>query len=95
MREPIFQPLPDKPDHPGLEREMLERWEAEGTFAKLQEQNSGGPTFSFVDGPVTANRFSLGSSPRLSTNSWRSGAGPRVEVRKECPPVTQRRPLVR
>ena len=21
MREPIFQPLPDKPDHPGLERD--------------------------------------------------------------------------
>src|SRR3954462_6079857 len=60
MREPIFQPLPDKPDHPGLEREMLARWEAEGTFAKLREQNRGGPTFSFIDGPVTANRFSLG-----------------------------------
>src|SRR5436305_912934 len=29
-------------------------------FAKLREQNSGGPRFSFVDGPVTANRFSLG-----------------------------------
>jgi isoleucyl-tRNA synthetase len=35
---------------------MLERWEAEGTFAKLREQNSGGPTFSFIDGPVTANK---------------------------------------
>ena len=56
MREPIFQPLPDKPDHPGLEREMLARWEEEGTFAKLREQNRGGPTFSFFDGPVTANK---------------------------------------
>src|SRR6476619_3317562 len=55
MREPIFQPLPDKPDHPALEREMLARWDAEGTFAKLREQNSGGPTFSFMDGPITAN----------------------------------------
>src|SRR5438094_2764399 len=55
MREPIFQSLPDKPDHPGLEREMLARWDAEGTFAKLREQNSGGPTFSFMDGPITAN----------------------------------------
>ena len=60
MPEPIFQSLPDKPDHPALEREMLARWDAEGTFAKLREQNSGGPTFSFIDGPVTANRFSLG-----------------------------------
>jgi isoleucyl-tRNA synthetase len=55
MSEPIFQPLPDKPDHPGLEREMLARWEEEGTFAKLREQNRGGPPFSFMDGPITAN----------------------------------------
>ena len=55
MREPIFQPLPDKPDHPGLERAMLTRWEEEETFAKLREQNRGGPSFSFMDGPMTAN----------------------------------------
>jgi isoleucyl-tRNA synthetase len=55
MSEPIFQPLPDKPDHPGLERELLARWEDEGTFARLREQNRGGPTFSFMDGPITAN----------------------------------------
>ncbi len=60
MGEPIFSPLPDKPDHPALEREMLERWDEEGTFEKLREQNRGGPTFSFMDGPITANRFSLG-----------------------------------
>jgi isoleucyl-tRNA synthetase len=34
---------------------MLARWDAEGTFGKLREQNSGGPTFSFMDGPITAN----------------------------------------
>ncbi len=34
---------------------MLARWDAEGTFAKLREQNAGGPTFSFMDGPITAN----------------------------------------
>jgi isoleucyl-tRNA synthetase len=56
MSEPIFQPLPDKPDHPALERETLARWDAEGTFEKLREQNRGGPTFSFIDGPVTANK---------------------------------------
>jgi isoleucyl-tRNA synthetase len=55
MGEPIFQPLPDKPDHPALEREMLERWDEEGTFEKLREQNRGGPRFSFMDGPMTAN----------------------------------------
>ena len=61
MGKPIFQPLPDKPDHPRLEEDVLARWEAEATFAKLREQNAGGPTFSFIDGPVTANRFSLAS----------------------------------
>lgn len=55
MRQQIFHPLPDKPDHPALEREMLARWDEEGTFAKLREQNRGGPRFSFMDGPITAN----------------------------------------
>jgi isoleucyl-tRNA synthetase len=55
MGKPIFQPLPGKPDHPALERGMLARWEAEATFARLREQNRGGPTFSFMDGPITAN----------------------------------------
>src|SRR5215475_957522 len=55
MPEPIFQPLPDKPDHPALEREMLEVWDEERTFDKLRTQNRGGPRFSFMDGPITAN----------------------------------------
>jgi isoleucyl-tRNA synthetase len=55
MPEPIFQSVPDKPDHPALEREMLARWDEEGTFARLREQNRGGPVFSFMDGPITAN----------------------------------------
>jgi isoleucyl-tRNA synthetase len=52
----IFSPLPDKPDHDALERELLDAWERERTFEKLREQNRGGPRFSFVDGPVTANK---------------------------------------
>jgi isoleucyl-tRNA synthetase len=52
----MFAALPDKPDHPALELEILELWERDGTFARLQEQNRGGPRFSFVDGPVTANK---------------------------------------
>src|ERR671919_2165362 len=51
----MFAPLPDKPDHPALEREILELWEREGTFERLREANRGGPRFSFVDGPITAN----------------------------------------
>ena len=36
-------------------REVLERWEEERTFQRLREQNAGGPRFSFIDGPITAN----------------------------------------
>src|SRR2546423_15501116 len=50
-----YAPLPPVPDHPALEREMLELWERESTFFRLRERNRGGPTFSFMDGPITAN----------------------------------------
>ncbi len=52
---PIFSSFPDKPDHNHLELEILELWERENTFEKLRELNRGGPRFSFVDGPITAN----------------------------------------
>ena len=52
----MFTPLPSVPDHPALEREVLERWEREQTFERLREQNAGGPRWSFIDGPVTANK---------------------------------------
>ena len=52
----MFSPLPDKPDHPALELEILEVWEQERTFEQLRERNRGGPIWSFVDGPVTANK---------------------------------------
>ncbi len=52
----IFTPLPDKPDHNALELELLDAWEREQTFEKLRENNRGGPRFSFIDGPVTANK---------------------------------------
>ena len=41
----MFKPLPDKPDHPALELEILELWERERTFERLREQNRGGPKF--------------------------------------------------
>jgi isoleucyl-tRNA synthetase len=52
----VFAPLPPVPDHPALEQEILEWWEAESIFAALREQTRGGPRFSFFDGPVTANK---------------------------------------
>src|SRR5688500_14968045 len=54
---PSFTPLPAVPDHPALEVEVLEWWERERVFARLREQNANGPRFSFVDGPVTANKI--------------------------------------
>src|SRR5439155_422580 len=50
-----FKPLPNVPDHPALERELLERWEQERTFERLREQNRGKHRWSFMDGPITAN----------------------------------------
>ena len=57
---PTFSSFPDKPDHNRLELEVLERWARDETFEKLREQNRDGERFSFVDGPVTANRMVLG-----------------------------------
>jgi isoleucyl-tRNA synthetase len=51
----IFTPLPDKPDHNALELDVLGAWGREQTFEKLRESNRGGPRFSFIDGPITAN----------------------------------------
>ncbi len=51
----MFEKLPPVPDHPALERGILELWEREGTFEHLRERNRGGPRFSFMDGPITAN----------------------------------------
>jgi len=52
----MFAALPDKPDHDALELAILERWEREGTFEQLRAMNADGPRFSFIDGPVTANK---------------------------------------
>jgi isoleucyl-tRNA synthetase len=52
----VFEPLPKVPDHPRLEEEILAWWDERGTFDKLREQNRDRPKWSFVDGPVTANK---------------------------------------
>jgi isoleucyl-tRNA synthetase len=52
----MFTPLPDKPDHPALELEILDVWEREQTFQQLRDRNRGGEHWSFIDGPVTANK---------------------------------------
>jgi isoleucyl-tRNA synthetase len=54
--ESIFAPLPAKPDHSALELEVLARWESERAFERLREKNQGGKRWSFIDGPITANK---------------------------------------
>jgi isoleucyl-tRNA synthetase len=55
----VFSSFPDKPDHAALEQEILAFWDDQRIFDRLREQNADGPRFSFIDGPVTANK-SLG-----------------------------------
>jgi isoleucyl-tRNA synthetase len=52
----MFRPLPQVPDHPAIENEILAWWDERRIFEQLRRQNEGGPTFSFFDGPVTANK---------------------------------------
>jgi isoleucyl-tRNA synthetase len=52
----MFRPLPQVPDHPAIEKEILAWWDERRVFDQLRRQNEGGPTFSFIDGPVTANK---------------------------------------
>ncbi len=52
----MFEPLPDKPDHQAIELAVLRWWEERDVFARVRARNAGGPRFSFVDGPVTANK---------------------------------------
>jgi isoleucyl-tRNA synthetase len=47
--------LPTAPDWPALEEEVLAYWDKEKVFEVLRARNEGGPTFSFLDGPMTAN----------------------------------------
>jgi isoleucyl-tRNA synthetase len=53
--DPAFAPVPAEPDHVALELGVLERWDRDRTFEQLRTRNAGGPTFSFIDGPITAN----------------------------------------
>jgi isoleucyl-tRNA synthetase len=52
----MFRALPQVPDHPAIEKEILAWWDERRVFDRLRRQNEGGPTFSFIDGPVTANK---------------------------------------
>src|SRR5215469_16471016 len=51
----IYKPVARVPDFPLMEREILRFWQEKRIFAKLRNKNAGGPRFSFLDGPITAN----------------------------------------
>ncbi|HKG57727.1 MAG TPA: class I tRNA ligase family protein, partial [Candidatus Limnocylindrales bacterium] len=50
-----FAPVDARPDFVAQEHDLLALWEERRTFARLRAQNDGGPRWSFVDGPITAN----------------------------------------
>src|SRR5438445_1222583 len=47
-------------DLPELEHGVLELWERDRTFDALKKKNAGGPRYSFIDGPITANVEAMG-----------------------------------
>jgi isoleucyl-tRNA synthetase len=51
----MFRPVTSKPDFVAQEHEILALWRDRRTFARLRAQNAGGPRWSFLDGPITAN----------------------------------------
>ncbi|MFQ5412857.1 MAG: isoleucine--tRNA ligase [Phycisphaerae bacterium] len=50
-----FDKVDPKVDFPAQERDVLAFWERSGAFDKLRALNAGGPKWSFLDGPITAN----------------------------------------
>jgi len=43
------------PDFISIEHKILKFWQENECFRKLQKKNENGPTFRFIDGPITAN----------------------------------------
>ena len=51
----MFEPVSSRPDFVAQEHALLREWAERRTFARLRAQNAGGPRWSFLDGPITAN----------------------------------------
>ena len=51
----MYKPIAKIPDFPALERGILQLWAERQVFKKLRARNAGGPKWSFLDGPITAN----------------------------------------
>jgi isoleucyl-tRNA synthetase len=52
---PAMPALPAQPDLVAIEHEMLARWNRARTFEASLRQTEGGPTWTFYEGPPTAN----------------------------------------
>ena len=51
-----FKTVDSKVDFIQIEHEMLEKWNKDDTFNQLRKKNSKGKPWSFLDGPITANK---------------------------------------
>ena len=51
----MFRPVPTQIDFVKQEHEILEFWDETKAFNKLRRLRAGGPHWSFIDGPITAN----------------------------------------
>ena len=76
----MFAPLPDKPDHPTLELEILDVWERERTFEQLREETGleiepgdflGAWMDVYGDGPDAASTLNLYWEARPLTDQLR------------------------
>src|ERR1700749_1439187 len=50
-----FEKVDTQVDFPAQERAVLQFWQQLDAFEKLRQKNKGGPRWSFLDGPITAN----------------------------------------
>jgi isoleucyl-tRNA synthetase len=50
-----FEKVDTQVDFPAQERRILEFWRRTDAFERLRAKNRGGPRWSFLDGPITAN----------------------------------------
>src|SRR5205807_4299311 len=50
-----FEKVDTQVDFPAQERAILDFWEKTQAFEMLRTKNKGGPRWSFLDGPITAN----------------------------------------
>ncbi|MBI4974167.1 isoleucine--tRNA ligase [Candidatus Roizmanbacteria bacterium] len=52
----MFTPVPSNPNFPELEKQLLDHWYKDGVVDKYLHKNKDAKkTFSFLDGPITAN----------------------------------------